>query len=527
MVFLRNLLFLLTLSLVGNVSAQVQRRISMGNDTYQVKSAATSVNAKKTEGEWVSLGTGKLRDDMITKIYMVDPLEWDVEIQESATTPGLYRIVNAYKDYPFRGGEWTEDTYMEIDATDPDHVYFSDHNTKVNFGDGDIWVSSIAGYEITRNGRDKEDVFAEGSAGTLKQGTITFPKNMLLATVDQTLSSYMIANEFEKFRVKLPGAPDLDITITPGEFNEEDNTLSVAVSVGSSCEKVRIGMFEGDYLTVMTNSLKDGSADYKEITASGEVKFPLEADGVYTFVALPYYQGEPIDPTIYTQEFAYLLDGWTSLGMAKYKEGILCDLDKEVIVGLTSVEYDVEIQESTDIPGFYRLVDPYAVDVYPYATTQNFDSSHKHYLEFDATDPDCVLIKYMADGCGLDFGGGIMEIWSKADRDIEENGKSKETVKAEGKYGGTLKDGVLTFPKESLLCYFPMFLAYPYWGNCTNQFKLTMPEGYTGIERTTTAKENNKVEYFTLDGIKVPASKLTHGMYIVRQGNKSYKTIVR
>ena len=133
----------------------------------------------------------------------------------------------------------------------------------------------------------------------------------------------------------------------------------------------------------------------------------------------------------------------------------------------------------------------------------------------------------MADGCGLDFGGGIMEIWSKADRDIEENGKSKETVKAEGKYGGTLKDGVLTFPKESLLCYFPMFLAYPYWGNCTNQFKLTMPEGYTGIERTTTAKENNKVEYFTLDGIKVPASKLTHGMYIVRQGNKSYKTIVR
>ena len=60
MVFLRNLLLLLTLSLVGNVSAQVQRRISMGNDTYQVKSAATSVNAKKTEGEWVSLGTGKL-----------------------------------------------------------------------------------------------------------------------------------------------------------------------------------------------------------------------------------------------------------------------------------------------------------------------------------------------------------------------------------------------------------------------------------------------------------------------------------
>ena len=86
---------------------------------------------------------------------------------------------------------------------------------------------------------------------------------------------------------------------------------------------------------------------------------------------------------------------------------------------------------------------------------------------------------------------------------------------------------MLTFPQESLLCYFPMFLAYPYWGNCTNQFKLTMPEGYTGIERTTTAKENNKVEYFTLDGIKVPASKLTHGMYIVRQGNKSYKTIVR
>ena len=58
MVFLRNLLLLLTLSLVGNVSAQVQRRISMGNDTYQVKSAATSVNAKKTEGKQLTTGSG-------------------------------------------------------------------------------------------------------------------------------------------------------------------------------------------------------------------------------------------------------------------------------------------------------------------------------------------------------------------------------------------------------------------------------------------------------------------------------------
>ena len=527
MVFLRNLLLLLTLSLVGNASAQVQRRISMGNDTYQMKSAATSVNAKKAEGdEWVSLGTGKYRDDLITKIYMVDPLEWDVEIQESSTTPGLYRIVNTYKDYPYRGGEWAEDTYMEIDATDPDHVYFTEHNTKVNFGDGDIWISSIPGYDIS-HGRDKEDVFAEGLTGTLRNGSITFPKNALLSTVDQERKSFMIANEFGKFRVKLPGAPNLDITITPGEFNEEDKTLAVNFTIGDGCEKVRVGMFEGDYLTTMTNSLKDGSADYEELTTSGVVNFPLESDGIFTFVALPYYQGEPIDPTIYTQEFAYLLEGWTSLGLAKYKEGILCDLDQEVIVGLSSVEYDVEIQESTDIPGFYRLVDPYAVDVYPYANSQNFDSSHKHYLEIDATDPECVLIKYMLDGCGLDFGGGIMEIWSKADRDIEDNGKSKETVKAEGKYGGTLKNGVLTFPQESLLCYFPMFLSYPYWANCTNQFKLTMPEGWTGIERTTTAKENNKVEYFTLDGIKVPADKLTRGMYIVRQGDKSHKTIVR
>ena len=49
-------------------------------------------------------------------------------------------------------------------------------------------------------------------------------------------------------------------------------------------------------------------------------------------------------------------------------------------------------------------------------------------MEIDATDHDAVSIKRMDNGCGLNLGVGTMIIWSKADRELTDRGKTKEEV---------------------------------------------------------------------------------------------------
>ena len=56
-------------------------------------------------------------------------------------------------------------------------------------------------------------------------------------------------------------------------------------------------------------------------------------------------------------------------------------------------------------------------------------------MEVDATDPECVSIKEMTDGCGWNFGIGKMVLWSRADRGLRDQGLTKEDVKAQGLFG--------------------------------------------------------------------------------------------
>ena len=49
----------------------------------------------------------------------------------------------------------------------------------------------------------------------------------------------------------------------------------------------------------------------------------------------------------------------------------------------------------------------------------------------------------------------------------------------------------------------------------------------TGVSEILTTDNNAVAEYYNLQGIRVSADSLTPGLYIVRQGNKTSKTIVR
>lgn len=320
---------------------------------------------KKTEGEWKSMGVGRYRDDFIPALYVVDPVEFDVEVQESVSVPGLYRVVSPYKNYPGYPAVFDGDTYLEFDATAPDKVYMKRYDTGMDWGGGSIGINSVAYYRLVEDG-SLDGAYADGECGSLIDGVITFPADKMLVQEDIVTGSgtdiWRLANNFGMFRLVLPGAPDLDISINiNGPENKDGNQyISVSYNIGKDCESVKVAMLEGDYNEGMTDGIISGTFTSQEITAGGDVLFPYDKDGIYTFIAVAYLQGKPRRTAYKTQELSYLDVDWESIGKAIYNEGFFSDHEPNLMIGMDEdAVMEVEVQQRVADPGYYRLVDPY------------------------------------------------------------------------------------------------------------------------------------------------------------------------
>lgn len=128
---------------------------------------------------WVSLGTGILTDNFVVTMYspdqvsVFDPLTYAVEVEENSDYPGLYRVVDAFKTT----AEFLECDYtsanLEINAIDPDGVYFETQETGMDDGDGMTYIASTGGYYLQNY--DFATLKSLGYFGTLKDGVITLP----------------------------------------------------------------------------------------------------------------------------------------------------------------------------------------------------------------------------------------------------------------------------------------------------------------------------------------------------------------
>ena len=134
------------------------------------------------ENPWKAIGTGLLTENLLTTAYGLDPITYEVEIEEYDGEPGLYRIVNAFE----KSGEAIGEAYasygytiaytptnFEVNATDPDGVYLPMQSTGVDDGDGIMYIGSLGGYFLSAY--SFETVKGAGYLGTLKDGVITLP----------------------------------------------------------------------------------------------------------------------------------------------------------------------------------------------------------------------------------------------------------------------------------------------------------------------------------------------------------------
>lgn len=139
-----------------------------------------------------------------------------------------------------------------------------------------------------------------------------------------------------------------------------------------------------------------------------------------------------------------------------------------------NLEQAVEIYERDDMPGYYRIFDVYGATYMTNMFGMNASSVclEQNYTYIDATDPEKVWIPTFRTGIVMSADYGEISIASY----VVENDEFDPSISS---IYGTLKDGVITFPANSLQMHLAVLGWYP-----TNSFglhRIILP-GYRALE---------------------------------------------
>lgn len=244
---------------------------------------------------YVLLGKGLIRDDIITALFTVDNVEWEVEIYENTNQPGYIFLKNAYTSlYPYNepGDYVTEDKYFVVNIADPNRVIIPKQ------GLGMDWNPTEYG----------EFIVGTTAPGTLKDNIITFPvKGLLVGMMIYSEGNFgWYANTNGLFRIALPGAVLTDFTMEAAYVGFRamvDGSTFPIVAVASEdttdVASLAFSFVEGDITDDFAAEAEAIAADPKN-----KAEFTMEEDGlrfaecmspesleggkVYTCVVVPY-----------------------------------------------------------------------------------------------------------------------------------------------------------------------------------------------------------------------------------------------
>lgn len=422
---------------------------------------------------------------------------YQVELQQNELDPSIYRLVDPYSEGLKKEGYTTEgaqspyltfkllkvgDKIGDIEVTRKDLVYFE---------------SACTGFFNTSNDYNKNvDIHHPSVFAKYQDESTWLHNNVLLYQNNGTPAAVQLAPYYYMeglggwdntqndglITIIFPGVILKNYAINveyKGRFTNVngDNYAVADIQLGADVESAKVVMVEGNDIQTALNGILDGSLEGIEVSKSGSVNIPSTANGLCSIVAVSYGDGESQEVAYTSFEFSAGTDKWVSLGTGLYTEDFMTTFFK-----VDNPTYEVEIQENSENPGVYRLVNPYG-EAYPYNEPGDWDDSQNHYLVINAQDSEGVFIDQQK--MGLDWGQGALIVSSLAANYMGQ-GATFEQVKAEG-VCGSLVDGVITFPVKSLLCTLESKDGF-YYGNVNGAFKVVLPEAVATVQAQATTK---------------------------------------
>ena len=170
---------------------------------------------------WVSLGMGKITDDVFATLYENLPQQiWEVEIQRSVDNPDIFRVVSPYKGWKDPGNlnlsySESKNDYMIIHTEHAPHAWFENFPTGYTYnvqGGGEITVGMQATTAINQYGYEAvASEFSDEIFGRFENNVFTVPNELfmvgsepydvMLAFIGQ---SYLPVNMHRNFTVTIP-----------------------------------------------------------------------------------------------------------------------------------------------------------------------------------------------------------------------------------------------------------------------------------------------------------------------------------
>lgn len=378
--------------------------ISFDADNFSTPYGATSYQFKAGASAYedVEGGKGKFRDGLISALYGIEVLEYDVQIQKDAHTPGIYRVVAPYGQKGWSGAnpwytafdENESNTDMIIDATDPDFVYIKGtFNTGVTLNSSDGVLSAISYVQYLLDNGNSLDLIKSKKPelfGTFKDGIFSFPAKSILLYFGSGGDLYY-GNTDGMLRVAMPGVVLKDYNVgveylgRMTDTNDKDNAV-FNLTFGADVTTVKYALVkEGEDLNKTASGIIDGSVEATEISEAGRVEVPFEESGNYYLVTVSYENGEAkgADATPITlksskdaeEQFEEVAYGVFTLGVEDIsgpffpKEGPMgCFLEK--LGGTSPYPSEATLLQSKSDPTHFRIT-PWLNEGYDFDFTWN------------------------------------------------------------------------------------------------------------------------------------------------------------
>lgn len=372
--------------------------------------------------DWKSIGTCRYNDGFITQPmgssapgqikYTQHPV-----IEESASHPGLYRVINPYKGHGYLFDEEYDDSktyYMIVDATDPDKVVIPSFDTGVICEDLHVW--------------------GDGDNGKLKDGVITFEEWALAYKLGED-GTRAVCNWQKTFRLCLPGTIDYDFSISVDGCVHVGEQAGVSLAAGADITTIKyaVSAFPATEAEVYTAA----ETSNLRFTPGGDNSISVSNPGIYRIAAVAYNSANK-DVASYSGVFTVASANdseWEEIGTTVIKEGIVATFFGGQYGPNTETKI---IQEHKTQKGRYRIVNPMSHMFGGYYCHTN---KHDDYLVINATDPERIYIE--TSYLGIDMGYGNFGVTSDAARAIEA-GRDLSTVDAST--FGSVVDGALVIP---------------------------------------------------------------------------------
>uniref|UniRef100_UPI00402873CE hypothetical protein n=1 Tax=Prevotella sp. TaxID=59823 RepID=UPI00402873CE len=284
--------------------------ISFDADNFSTPFGATSYKFKAGASAYedVEGGKGKFRDGLISALYGIEVLEYDVQIQQDAHTPGIYRVVAPYGQKGWSGAnpwykafdENESNTDMIIDATDPDYLNNTGPlNTRVTLNTRAVDITAISYVQFLLDNGNSLDLIKSKKPelfGTFKDGIFSFPAKSILMYLGSDGPYY--GNSDGMLRVAMPGVVLKDYSVgveylgRMTDTNDKDNAV-FNLTFGADVTTVKYALVkEGEDLNKTESGIIDGSVEATEISEAGRVEVPFEESGNYYLVTVSYENGE-------------------------------------------------------------------------------------------------------------------------------------------------------------------------------------------------------------------------------------------